>query len=296
MARIKALLEKDYAPDEHIFLDDKPIAVQVPGQFKSRRPDFQVVKNGKILCAVEIGYTDPEKISLYEKLKIPDIRWYQKDGRLVTKHKREQRLIVRSYSVTPFCGFRVKAIRCGHCCDPRNANSPIHDMRRRPEKDSDDYDIWCEEFEELLCQETFGLAVNNGRFHGLIWYCDRCDDGGIYSADETSLGETIFSCNEDLPNINDYEEMLRFSLKGAKRNVFEPHVVEMICNANKITPTPCEQFDAEFLQKICAVQITPKEVNNLKTAKCGFINASLEDLYEISPFQFSFDELHRNDR
>ena len=39
--------------------------------------------NDKIVCAVEIGYTRPDKIRKYRELGIPDIRWYSKGMDLI---------------------------------------------------------------------------------------------------------------------------------------------------------------------------------------------------------------------
>jgi hypothetical protein len=46
-------------------------------------PDIHVLRGRKVVCAVEIGYTRPEKLTAYRKqLSIPDVRWYSKDGTL----------------------------------------------------------------------------------------------------------------------------------------------------------------------------------------------------------------------
>lgn len=46
-------------------------------------PDILVTRCGSYVCAVEIGYTRPEKLTAYRnQLKIPDVRWYDKQGRL----------------------------------------------------------------------------------------------------------------------------------------------------------------------------------------------------------------------
>lgn len=75
--RIRALLERDYDPSQFAYDIEKAIP--------STRlyPDIVVRRGAQIVCAVEIGYTRPEKLTAYRrKLKIPDVRWYDKQGRL----------------------------------------------------------------------------------------------------------------------------------------------------------------------------------------------------------------------
>ena len=46
-------------------------------------PDIVVKLGERVLCAVEIGYTRPEKLTAYrEQYNIPDVRWYDRSGRL----------------------------------------------------------------------------------------------------------------------------------------------------------------------------------------------------------------------
>jgi len=57
-------------------------------------PDIQVSINNQTICAVEIGYTRPEKLTAYRnELKIPDVRWYDKSGKLHGDVKEEIRKI-----------------------------------------------------------------------------------------------------------------------------------------------------------------------------------------------------------
>lgn len=50
-------------------------------------PDLQVVDAaGTVVCVVEIGYTRPEKLALYKRLGIGDVRWYSKAGELLNPY------------------------------------------------------------------------------------------------------------------------------------------------------------------------------------------------------------------
>jgi hypothetical protein len=71
------LLEREYSPALYDYVIEKPI-------LGTRMfPDIAIVKKSskKIVCVVEIGYTRPEKLTAYRReLKIPDVRWYDKQG------------------------------------------------------------------------------------------------------------------------------------------------------------------------------------------------------------------------
>ncbi len=70
-------LKKDYDLDnlEYSLLIERPLAH--PGFNIS--PDIQIIRNGRIICVVEIGYTRPKKFKIYKELNIPDIRWIDKE-------------------------------------------------------------------------------------------------------------------------------------------------------------------------------------------------------------------------
>lgn len=78
IARIRLQLEQDYNPAQYRYVIEQAIP-------KTRMfPDILIVRpDGGMQCAVEIGYTRPEKLTAYRRtLKIPDVRWYDKQGRL----------------------------------------------------------------------------------------------------------------------------------------------------------------------------------------------------------------------
>jgi len=81
--KIKDKLNKDYDPAVYTYLMEKKLI----GTHKRFFPDIQIVKEGKIKCIVEIGYTRPEKLSEYKKINIEDVRWYSKEGTLLNSHE-----------------------------------------------------------------------------------------------------------------------------------------------------------------------------------------------------------------
>lgn len=78
IAKIRTLLESEYPCDLYRYQIEKSI----PGT--RMLPDILIMtRSGQMQCAVEIGYTRPEKLSAYRKIHhIPDVRWYDKHGNL----------------------------------------------------------------------------------------------------------------------------------------------------------------------------------------------------------------------
>jgi hypothetical protein len=78
---VRRLIERDYPSTQYVYRIERGI----PGT--GMRPDIMVCDQaGGIFCVVEIGYTLPEKLTAYrDDLKIPDVRWYDKQGRLHVK-------------------------------------------------------------------------------------------------------------------------------------------------------------------------------------------------------------------
>lgn len=74
--RIAELLCVDYPKkDGYRYIFEKAI----PGT--RMMPDIVVVFGAEIVCAVEIGYTRPEKLTAYRtRHNIADVRWYDKSG------------------------------------------------------------------------------------------------------------------------------------------------------------------------------------------------------------------------
>jgi hypothetical protein len=78
---VRRLIERDYPSTQYVYRIERGI----PGT--GMRPDIMVCDQaGGVFCVVEIGYTLPEKLTAYrDDLKIPDVRWYDKQGRLHVK-------------------------------------------------------------------------------------------------------------------------------------------------------------------------------------------------------------------
>jgi hypothetical protein len=68
-------------------------------------PDIAVYKECKLIAAVEIGYTRPEKLSAYRQMGAIDVRWYAKDGTLhqdvVEKTVVENRIVRNTMITSP---------------------------------------------------------------------------------------------------------------------------------------------------------------------------------------------------
>jgi hypothetical protein len=114
--QIYALVERDYPSSLFKFEFERPLP-------KTRMfPDIAVYDGkGRAVCAVEIGYTRPEKLTAYRKKhRIPDVRWYDKQGDLhadvETKHitlqtSFEPAGIFHLYSTTSACAV----VSCDSC-------------------------------------------------------------------------------------------------------------------------------------------------------------------------------------
>jgi hypothetical protein len=83
---IESLLLEEYPKRDYTYEFER----RIPGTRMA--PDIWVKREEQIVCAVEIGYTRPEKLTAYrQELKIPDVRWYAKDG--VLHSEVEQRAV-----------------------------------------------------------------------------------------------------------------------------------------------------------------------------------------------------------
>ena len=98
--RIALALEAEYSREHYQFVFEKTL----PGT--RMLPDIVIQDSaGKVQVAVEIGYTRPEKLTAYRRLGIPDVRWYDKEGRQHGEFKRE--VLRVEFAVEPRGRFRV---------------------------------------------------------------------------------------------------------------------------------------------------------------------------------------------
>lgn len=86
---VLALLRPEYPSDTYHYRTEE--CVPTTRFF----PDIAIYRpgdNAVPVCAVEIGYTRPEKLTGYRKMGIPDVRWYDKQGNL---HADVREVVVR---------------------------------------------------------------------------------------------------------------------------------------------------------------------------------------------------------
>jgi len=75
-----ALVKEDVTKSYNPLLYDYIIEKKLNGSKKRVYPDIQVALNNEVICAVEIGYTRPEKLKYYHDYGVKDVRWYDKKG------------------------------------------------------------------------------------------------------------------------------------------------------------------------------------------------------------------------
>lgn len=159
-------------------------------------PDIQVVDaRGAVHCAVEIGYTRPEKLTYYRASGIADVRWYDKTGKLhgdvdrrvvVIEERPSHALIFKQFDVLyPVdCANCFEEYRRGACgahleaedgCDCR----PLQPLTADQEIDLDD------EAREFFGSTQLTIISNGVRWLCLV-LCDDCGDTFLLR-DETDL-------------------------------------------------------------------------------------------------------------
>lgn len=134
-------------------------------------PDILVVDKDRpeeLLCAVEIGYTRPEKLTAYrKKLRIPDVRWYDKSGTLHGDVKESVRrpAIITVEPTRVFLYSLQQRVWCSHC---------------------QEYD---EEIDEFYGGLVYSILVTDY----IRWLCPSyCDDCGTnWFADDIDAGGVI---------------------------------------------------------------------------------------------------------
>jgi len=183
--RIRALLESEYDPSAWTYVIERFI----PGTRMS--PDIQVVDgSGKIQCAVEIGYTRPEKLAAYRnKLHITDVRWYDKQGNLHADV--QERVIVASVELRPAHAMAVykleDEIPCPDCLEEAlhgyKESMGEEELHRRWAEGKEDVWTWVVTDYTRACYPSF---------------CDQC--GGNWFANPEGTGESceVASLHADL--------------------------------------------------------------------------------------------------
>jgi hypothetical protein len=173
------------------------------------QPDIQVLsKTGDVICVVEIGYTRPEKLALYKELKIPDIRWYSKEGEFLNAHEHIHMtdVVITYHEYIPteeiwrevdlnqtdglFCQNCFEARYIAEKCEVKKI--PIgEDTKIEMDYEQDDPTIFEKAHDEWINDASiFGELWTNGVRWFCIWFCDECGGSGFMTGDE--LDANIF--------------------------------------------------------------------------------------------------------
>lgn len=212
--RVAAKLAAEYPPDVFTYVFEKAI----PGT--RMMPDILVTREGRAVCAVEIGYTRPEKLTAYrEQLSIPDVRWYDKGGRLhadvTTKTVVIKTVVAPPHSVFVYTVHdRVGCLEC----DEEWLDAP----RRVPDRCVARYVRWFgeeaqahreEQIDHARCFEVITLAITD---YCRIWflnYCDKCDRSWLSDRREELDAEVLVGDFSD----DDHREIARWA--GPRKEV-----------------------------------------------------------------------------
>jgi hypothetical protein len=186
---IQAQVAVDYPLDRFVYQIEKAI----PGT--RMFPDLLVRDgiSGAIQCVVEIGYTRPEKLTTYrDRLQIPDVRWYDKSGRLHPGWQtRGVRAVVEVVAPAPEQVFLYEigtAFICAECLSEWFGDLP-------GDLPSDQRDALIEEADEE-CTSGVALLVTDYIKAFLPTVCDTC--GALWMAeDDGALGWGVVRELED---------------------------------------------------------------------------------------------------
>jgi hypothetical protein len=174
---ILSKVQKNYPVEEFNFTIEQAI----PGT--RMYPDILVRdKLGNNCCAVEIGYTRPEKLTAYrQKLKIPDVRWYDKDGNLHADV--QEKTVTVNVQARPVGTFAVYVIYdMVECCDDEpcyriallECDLTEDDLRNPPQGREEEITDKAFELSDYLCMDVTTIAVTD---YARVWfacYCDKC--------------------------------------------------------------------------------------------------------------------------
>jgi hypothetical protein len=198
-------IKKDYLPKlgYKYLIEEKLKGTEIDIQ-----PDIQVIDDaGHVICVVEIGYTRPEKIALYKKLKIPDIRWYSKDGQFVNPHEHIHMTEVRVNYYHEFPKEEtwrevdldeVSNLICVPCLKG-NYIEKYSEKYQIPEEQEDeinyddyeDMEVFGQAYEEWFKEASiFGELWCNGARWFCVWLCDECGGTSFMTGDQ--LKDSVF--------------------------------------------------------------------------------------------------------
>lgn len=200
--KILALLKTDYPEGRYTYKLEKAI----PGT--RMLPDIQVTDtSGNICCAVEIGYTRPEKLTAYRhRLHIPDVRWYDKAGELhADVQERVVKVAIENQPLTNFVSYRIHDIVECHSEDCESEivaewNYQVAQIETTmTEREADDLEM---EISEFLAEETILFVVTD---YVRIWFCLFCDKCGNTELVSEDYSIDVWAVAEDLRELSPRE-------------------------------------------------------------------------------------------
>lgn len=162
-------------------------------------PDIQVRdRQGQIQCAIEIGYTRPEKLTAYrQKFKIPDVRWYDKQGNL---HADVTERIVRvSMQLVPEGEFTIWEAYAEVPCYEDDCTGPMPPEEELDLEEHESYEDYYEDWQEECHSYVWTLAVTNYSFVWIVSYCDKCDRVWVQDREEADMTALWCSIKEMTP-------------------------------------------------------------------------------------------------
>jgi hypothetical protein len=197
VAAIKALVAAEYPEPPYRYLVER--ALTGTRLF----PDLQVLDDeGSIQAVVEIGYTRPEKLTAYRQTyHIPDVRWYDKSGRLHTDHETIQRRVVTDVEIAlhpagPFSLYLVWEYASCEAC-PETATGitmarlwrVCHRFVRRFGDHA--YEALMTFAEQECAQAVFTAILTDGVKFFLPSTCDKC--GRNFFADDENARDLYWT-------------------------------------------------------------------------------------------------------
>lgn len=213
--RILNLVQQDYPASQYSVIIEKAI----PGT--RMHPDILIRDmDGNAVCAVEIGYTRPEKLTAYrDELKIPDVRWYDnKEGKLHADVK--ERVVRVTIDVPPpqhrFVLYNIGDYICcrsDECLEEAKIECALglaehHGIETGNEEDSNFMDTVCKQIgvkwdedpdiinevdEHLQMYTTLWVATDYSRIL-FDCFCDKCGD--YWTASESDNDDLWAIANE----------------------------------------------------------------------------------------------------
>lgn len=197
--RIAALVQRDYPTSEYAYITEKAI----PGT--RMHPDILVQDaKGQAVCAVEIGYTRPEKLTAYRReLKIPDVRWYDKQGNLhADVVEKVVKVAVDAYPQTQFVGYALRErMPCytDNCLITSYGECGVFPDGPDDDQDEEDYNLddieltdaqYSDTLEYLLMATCLTVITDYSRvwFH---FFCDKCGESEWIAKDADCTAECV---------------------------------------------------------------------------------------------------------